>query len=86
VKHLGQCWARSAPDAGRRAIHRRSRAQAYRAPAALGLWPGALSRIGYGALPAGIAWVPYFLLGGTLPGFPRVTDKLAVLAAAGSLR
>ncbi|MCO5973789.1 aldo/keto reductase [Actinoallomurus soli] len=35
---------------------------------------------------AGIAWVPYFPLGGELPGSPKVTDEPAVLAAAGSLR
>ena len=33
-----------------------------------------------------IAWVPYFPLGGALPGFPKETDQPAVLAAAGSLR
>jgi aryl-alcohol dehydrogenase-like predicted oxidoreductase len=38
------------------------------------------------ALPAGIAWVPYFPLGGALPGSPKVTDQPAVLAAAESLR
>jgi pyridoxine 4-dehydrogenase len=35
---------------------------------------------------AGIAWVPYFPLGGVLPGSPKVTDQPAVLAAAESLR
>jgi len=35
---------------------------------------------------AGIAWVPYFPLGGALPGSPKVTDQPAVLAAAESLR
>jgi hypothetical protein len=35
---------------------------------------------------AGIAWVPYFPLGGALPGLPKVTEEPAVLAAAGSLR
>lgn len=34
---------------------------------------------------AGIAWVPYFPLGGALPGSPKVTDQPAVLAAAESL-
>jgi pyridoxine 4-dehydrogenase len=34
---------------------------------------------------AGIAWVPYFPLGGGLPGSPKVTDEPAVLAAAESL-
>jgi pyridoxine 4-dehydrogenase len=35
---------------------------------------------------AGIAWVPYFPLGGALPSSPKVTDEPAVLAAAESLR
>jgi aryl-alcohol dehydrogenase-like predicted oxidoreductase len=35
---------------------------------------------------AGIAWVPFFPLGGALPGLPKVTDEPAVLAAAESLR
>lgn len=35
---------------------------------------------------AGIAWVPYFPLGGALPGSPKVTDEPAVLSAAESLR
>jgi len=35
---------------------------------------------------AGIAWVPYFPLGGALPGSPKVADQKAVLAAAESLR
>jgi aryl-alcohol dehydrogenase-like predicted oxidoreductase len=35
---------------------------------------------------AGIAWVPYFPLGGALPGSPKVTDQPAVLAAAEALR
>jgi len=35
---------------------------------------------------AGIAWVPFFPLGGALPGSPKVTDQPAVLAAAESLR
>ncbi|MGW2830858.1 aldo/keto reductase [Streptomyces sp. NPDC001286] len=30
----------------------------------------------------GIAWVPYFPLGGAFPGLPKVTDEPAVLAAA----
>lgn len=34
---------------------------------------------------AGIAWVPYFPLGGALPGSPKVTDEPAVRAAAESL-
>ncbi|MDI9883655.1 aldo/keto reductase [Streptomyces sp. HNM0645] len=33
----------------------------------------------------GIAWVPFFPLGGAVPGVPKVTDEPAVLAAAGSL-
>ncbi|MFD7811684.1 aldo/keto reductase [Streptomyces sp. NPDC059785] len=33
----------------------------------------------------GIAWVPYFPLGGAFPGLPKVTDEPAVLAAAGFL-
>ncbi|GAA2214494.1 aldo/keto reductase [Nonomuraea monospora] len=33
----------------------------------------------------GIAWVPYFPLGGALPGMVKVTDEPAVLAAAGRL-
>lgn len=32
-----------------------------------------------------IAWVPYFPLGGAVPGLPKVTDEPAVLAAAESL-
>ncbi|MEU6799130.1 aldo/keto reductase [Nonomuraea wenchangensis] len=32
-----------------------------------------------------IAWVPYFPLGGALPGLAKVTDEPAVLAAAGRL-
>ncbi|MGH3210935.1 MAG: aldo/keto reductase, partial [Trebonia sp.] len=35
---------------------------------------------------AGIAWVPYFPLGGAMPGSPKVTGQPAVLAAAESLR
>jgi pyridoxine 4-dehydrogenase len=35
---------------------------------------------------AGIAWVPYFPLGGAQPGSPKVTDQPAVVAAAESLR
>jgi len=35
---------------------------------------------------AGVAWVPFFPLGGALPGLPKVTDEPAVLAAAESLR
>jgi len=35
---------------------------------------------------ADIAWVPYFPLGGAMPGFPKVTDDPAVAAAAESLR
>jgi pyridoxine 4-dehydrogenase len=34
---------------------------------------------------AGIAWVPFFPLGGAFPGLPKVTDEPAVHAAAGSL-
>jgi pyridoxine 4-dehydrogenase len=34
---------------------------------------------------AGIAWVPYFPLGGNLPGAAKVTDEPAVRAAAESL-
>jgi pyridoxine 4-dehydrogenase len=37
-------------------------------------------------LGAGIAWVPFFPLGGALPGLPKVTDEPAVTAAAESLR
>jgi pyridoxine 4-dehydrogenase len=33
----------------------------------------------------GIAWVPFFPLGGTFPGLPKVTDEPAVRAAARSL-
>jgi pyridoxine 4-dehydrogenase len=33
----------------------------------------------------GIAWVPYFPLGGAVPGLPKVTDEPAVIAAAGAL-
>jgi pyridoxine 4-dehydrogenase len=33
----------------------------------------------------GIAWVPFFPLGGAFPGLPKVTDEPAVHAAAGSL-
>jgi aryl-alcohol dehydrogenase-like predicted oxidoreductase len=33
----------------------------------------------------GIAWVPYFPLGGAFPGIPKVTEEPAVLAAAQSL-
>ncbi|MBP0457632.1 aldo/keto reductase [Streptomyces montanisoli] len=33
----------------------------------------------------GVAWVPYFPLGSAFPGFPKVTDEPAVLAAAQSL-
>ncbi|WP_330113801.1 aldo/keto reductase [Streptomyces sp. MUM 178J] len=33
----------------------------------------------------GIAWVPFFPLGGAIPGLPKVTDEPAVLAAAESL-
>ncbi|MFE9610668.1 aldo/keto reductase [Streptomyces sp. NPDC006012] len=33
----------------------------------------------------GIAWVPYFPLGGAFAGMPKVTDEPAVLAAARSL-
>ncbi|MFJ9211701.1 aldo/keto reductase [Streptomyces sp. NPDC102264] len=33
----------------------------------------------------GIAWVPYFPLGGAFPGIPKVTDEPAVRAAAQSL-
>ncbi len=36
-------------------------------------------------LAEGIAWVPYFPLGGTFPGLPKVTDEPAVHAAATSL-
>jgi pyridoxine 4-dehydrogenase len=35
---------------------------------------------------AGIAWVPFFPLGGALPGSPKVADQPAVVAAAESLR
>ncbi|MEC3976338.1 aldo/keto reductase [Amycolatopsis sp. H20-H5] len=33
----------------------------------------------------GVAWVPFFPLGGALPGMPKVTDEPAVVAAAESL-
>ncbi|TLQ42227.1 aldo/keto reductase [Streptomyces marianii] len=33
----------------------------------------------------GIAWVPFFPLGGAIPGLPQVTDEPAVLAVAESL-
>jgi aryl-alcohol dehydrogenase-like predicted oxidoreductase len=33
----------------------------------------------------GIAWVPFFPLGGAFPGLPKVTDEPAVHAVAGSL-
>ena len=33
----------------------------------------------------GIAWVPYFPLGSAFPGFPKVTDEPAVVAAARAL-
>ncbi|MEU0533276.1 aldo/keto reductase [Amycolatopsis tolypomycina] len=33
----------------------------------------------------GIAWVPFFPLGGAFPGLPKVTDEPAVLAAARAL-
>ncbi|MFI6517654.1 aldo/keto reductase [Spirillospora sp. NPDC050679] len=33
----------------------------------------------------GIAWVPFFPLGGAYPGLPKVTEEAAVLAVAGSL-
>lgn len=33
----------------------------------------------------GIAWVPFFPLGGAFPGLPKVTEEPAVLAAAESL-
>jgi pyridoxine 4-dehydrogenase len=33
----------------------------------------------------GIAWVPYFPLGGAFPGIPKVTEETAVRAAAQSL-
>ncbi|MEV8438602.1 aldo/keto reductase [Actinosynnema sp. NPDC051121] len=33
----------------------------------------------------GIAWVPYFPLGGTFPGLPKVTDEPVALAVAESL-
>jgi len=36
-------------------------------------------------LTEGIAWVPYFPLGGTFPGLPKVTDEPAVHAVAESL-
>ncbi|SES08191.1 Predicted oxidoreductase [Lentzea xinjiangensis] len=36
-------------------------------------------------LAEGIAWVPYFPLGGTFPGLPKVTDEPAVHAVAQSL-
>ncbi|MFJ9031645.1 aldo/keto reductase [Streptomyces sp. NPDC102274] len=36
-------------------------------------------------LAEGIAWVPYFPLGGAFPGIPKVTDEPAVRAAAQSL-
>ena len=34
---------------------------------------------------AGIAWVPYFPLGGAAPGLPKVTELPAVIAAADAL-
>jgi pyridoxine 4-dehydrogenase len=34
---------------------------------------------------AGIPWVPYFPLGGAFQGLPKVTDRPAVIAAAGRL-
>lgn len=36
-------------------------------------------------LAEGIAWVPYFPLGGAFPGLPKVTEEPAVLAAAAAL-
>ncbi|KIF66739.1 aldo/keto reductase [Streptomyces sp. AcH 505] len=36
-------------------------------------------------LAEGIAWVPYFPLGGAFPGLPKVTEEPAVLAAAQAL-
>ncbi|MEU4659276.1 aldo/keto reductase [Streptomyces sp. NPDC023723] len=36
-------------------------------------------------LAEGIAWVPYFPLGGAFPGLPKVTDEPAVVAAARAL-
>ena len=33
----------------------------------------------------GIAWVPFFPLGGGIPGLPKVTDEPAVVAAARSV-
>lgn len=33
----------------------------------------------------GIAWVPFFPLGGAFPGLPKVTDEPAVVAAAQAL-
>lgn len=33
----------------------------------------------------GIAWVPYFPLGGAVPGLPKVTEQPAVIAAAEAL-
>jgi pyridoxine 4-dehydrogenase len=33
----------------------------------------------------GIAWVPFFPLGGAMPGLPKVTEEPAVLAVAESL-
>jgi pyridoxine 4-dehydrogenase len=33
----------------------------------------------------GVAWVPFFPLGGAFPGLPKVTEEPAVHAAAGSL-
>ncbi|MFJ8966406.1 aldo/keto reductase [Lentzea sp. NPDC102401] len=36
-------------------------------------------------LAEGIAWVPFFPLGGTFPGLPKVTDEPAVHAVAESL-
>lgn len=33
----------------------------------------------------GIAWVPFFPLGGAFPGMPKVTDEPAVLAASATL-
>jgi hypothetical protein len=34
----------------------------------------------------GIAWVPFFPLGSAFPGWPKVTDRPAVMAAARALR
>ncbi|MGW5382012.1 aldo/keto reductase [Nocardia sp. NPDC003963] len=36
-------------------------------------------------LAENIAWIPYFPLGGSFPGMPKVTDEPAVRAAAASL-